>query len=83
MAENLDGIGLAIIGCGVIARFRAEIARDYPGVGWLGLCDIREDFGRQLADDVNADFFATDMEELIKRPEVNAVMVITDENRHF
>ena len=83
MAENIDDIGLAIIGCGVIARFRAEIARDYPGVGWLGLCDIREDFGRQLADDVSADFFTTDMEELIKRPEVNAVMVITDENRHF
>ncbi|MDP6428553.1 MAG: Gfo/Idh/MocA family oxidoreductase [Rhodospirillales bacterium] len=83
MAEKLDEIGLAIIGCGVIARFRSQIARDFPGVNWLGLCDLREDFGRKLADDVSADYFTTDMEELVKRPEVNAVMVITDENRHF
>jgi hypothetical protein len=32
-------IGLAVIGCGTIGRIRAEFARDYPGIGWLGLCD--------------------------------------------
>ena len=83
MRKPLDEIGLAIIGCGVIARFRSQIARDFPGVKWLGLCDIREEFGRTLADDINADYFTTDMEELVNRPEVNAVMIITDENRHF
>lgn len=83
MAENLDEIGLAIIGCGVIGKFRAQNARDFPGVKWLGLCDLREDFGRKLADEVGADYFTTDAEELINRPEINAVMVITEENHHF
>ena len=83
MGENLKEIGLAVIGCGVIARFRSEIARDYPGVKWLGLCDLREDFGSKLADDASADFFTTDMMELVHRPEVNAVMIVTEENRHF
>ena len=32
-------IGLAVIGCGTIGRIRAELARAYPGVGWIGLCD--------------------------------------------
>ena len=76
-------IGLAIVGCGTIGRIRAKFARDYPGVGWLGLCDIKENIGSQLANDVDADFFTTNMEELIKRPEVTATMIITDENHHM
>lgn len=35
-----DDIGLAIIGCGAIGRARAELAREHPAVGWIGLCDI-------------------------------------------
>ena len=73
--ETVDEIGLAIIGCGTIGRIRAKFAREYPGVKWLGLCDINEALGRKLAADVNADFFTTDAEELIKRAEVNATMI--------
>ncbi|MAF48998.1 MAG: Gfo/Idh/MocA family oxidoreductase [Rhodospirillales bacterium] len=80
--EPVNEIGLAIIGCGTIGRIRAKFAREYPGVKWLGLCDINEDLGRKLAGDVNADFFTTSAEELIKRSEVNATMIITEENKH-
>jgi predicted dehydrogenase len=96
MVGERNEIGLAIIGCGTIGRIRAEIARDYPGVGWLGLCDIKEDLGKKLAEDTGADFFTTNyeelikrpevnavIEELIKRPEVNAVIISTDENHHM
>lgn len=62
-------IGLAIVGCGTIGRIRAEIARTYPGVGWIGLCDVKSDIGQTLARDVEADFFTTDYRELLKRPE--------------
>ena len=75
-------IGLAIIGCGTIGRIRAEMARDYPGIGWLGLCDLKEDLGQKLVEDTGADFFTTNYEELVKRPEVNAVIISTDENHH-
>ena len=81
--DTVDEIGLAIVGCGTIGRIRAKYAREYPGVKWLGLCDINDELGKQLAEDTNADFYTNDFNELINRPEVNAVMIITDENKHF
>ena len=82
MSDIIDKIGLGIVGCGTIGRIRAKFAQQYPGVEWLGLCDEQEAVGKQLAKDTNADFFTTSFEELLDRPEVNAVMVLTDENRH-
>ncbi len=76
-------IGLAIVGCGTIGRIRAELARAYPGVGWIGLCDVKSDIGNRLADDVRADFFTTDYRELLRRPEVTSTIIATDENFHF
>ncbi len=75
-------IGLAVVGCGTIGRIRAEFARDYPGVEWLGLCDINEKVGRKLAEDTNADFFTTNYKELLARPEVTASIIATEENEH-
>lgn len=75
-------IGLAIIGCGTIGRIRAILARDYPGIGWLGLCDVNAELGEKLKTDAQADFFTTSLDELLDRPEVNAVIVATDENNH-
>ena len=76
-------IGLAIVGCGTIGRIRAELARAYPGIGWIGLCDLKSDIGRKLANDVKADFFTNDFRELLRRPEVTATIIATDENFHY
>ena len=78
----MKDIGLAIIGCGTIGRIRAELARDYPGIKWLGLCDIRKDVAEKLAADCSADFYTTDFNELLNRSEVNAVIIATEENAH-
>lgn len=75
-------LGLAVIGCGTIGRVRAELAREHPSVGWLGLCDTDEPLAKQLAADTRADFVTTDLRELVARPEVDAVIVATDENHH-
>jgi myo-inositol 2-dehydrogenase/D-chiro-inositol 1-dehydrogenase len=75
-------IGLAIVGSGTIGRIRAVLARDYPGVGWLGVCDLNEKLAKKLAEDAKADFYTTDYKELLKRSEVNATIVATDENNH-
>ena len=75
-------IGLAIVGCGTVGRIRAMLAKDYPGVKWLGLCDINEEAGQKLAEVSGADFFTGDFETLLKRPEVNAAIIATDENSH-
>jgi myo-inositol 2-dehydrogenase/D-chiro-inositol 1-dehydrogenase len=82
MKERSD-IGLAIVGCGTIGRIRAELARAYPGIGWIGLCDVKSDLGRALKKDVKADFFTQDYRELLRRPEVTATIIATDENFHF
>ena len=58
------------------------MARDYPGIGWLGLCDINAEVGHKLQKDTGADFFTTDSTELIARPEVDATIIATTENDH-
>lgn len=82
MTKQKKEIGLAVIGCGTIGRIRAEFARDYPGVGWIGLCDLKSDLGESLKNDTGADFFTTDFRELLARPEVTAAIIATDENFH-
>lgn len=73
---------MAIVGSGTVGRIRAELARQYPGVGWLGLCDIKPEIGRKLGEDTDADYVTDDFEDLINRPEVTAVIIATDENKH-
>ena len=75
-------IGLAVVGCGRVGRIRARCAREYPGTEWLGCCDIDEKKGRAMAEEFGADFFTTDFAKLIQRPEVNAVIIATDEEWH-
>ena len=78
----MSGIGLAVIGCGTIGRIRAVLAREHPGVTWLGLADVHEETANALAADTDADFVTTDTAALLARPEVTAVIVATDEREH-
>lgn len=82
MAQQRSEIGLAVIGCGPIGRIRAELARAWPGVGWLGVCDIQEDLASSLARETGADFWTTDADALLARPEVNAAIIATGEAHH-
>jgi predicted dehydrogenase len=75
-------VGLAVIGCGTVGRIRAKLAWEYPGIGWLGLCDVDEQTLKNLAADTDADFATTSLTELLARPEVGAVIVATDEQEH-
>jgi myo-inositol 2-dehydrogenase / D-chiro-inositol 1-dehydrogenase len=81
-AVGSRGVGLAVIGCGTTGRIRARLASENPGVRWLGVCDLKEDLATALAADTGADYLTTDCSELIRRPEVTAVIVATDENAH-
>jgi len=75
-------IGLAVIGCGTIGSIRARIAKENGNVKWLGLCDVKEHLLKKLAEETKADFTTTDYKKLLKRPEVNAVIISTEENAH-
>jgi len=82
MAEKKE-IGLAVVGGGVVGRIRALLARDFPGVAWLGIADVNEHVGRKLAEDCEADFFTTDFRELLSRSEVNATIIATPTFQHL
>ena len=47
-------LGLAVVGCGVVGRMRSTLAKEYPGIGWIGLSDINEDLGLKLKEDIKA-----------------------------
>ena len=52
MLPNKEDIGLAVVGCGVVGRIRATLARDFPGIGWIGLSDMNDKLGEDLKRDI-------------------------------
>ncbi|HZH53592.1 MAG TPA: Gfo/Idh/MocA family oxidoreductase [Microvirga sp.] len=82
MKKSAKGIGLAIIGAGRVGLFRGEVAARHPAVEWIGIAEINPDRGKMVAEKVGADFVTSDFRELLSRPEVNAVIIATDEHLH-
>jgi predicted dehydrogenase len=54
----------------------------HPQVGWVGIAEKKPDRAQLVADKLGADFVTADHRELLRRPEVNAVIVSTDEHLH-
>jgi len=75
-------IGLAIIGAGRVGLFRGEVAARHPQVDWIGIAEILPERAKFVAQKIGADFVTKDYRELLKRSEVNAVIVSTDEHLH-
>jgi myo-inositol 2-dehydrogenase / D-chiro-inositol 1-dehydrogenase len=75
-------IGLAIVGAGRVGLFRGEVAARHPMVDFIGLADLREDRLELVQGKTRADFATTDFRELLKRPEITAAIISTDEHLH-
>ncbi|MCC7345870.1 MAG: Gfo/Idh/MocA family oxidoreductase [Variibacter sp.] len=82
MKKSAKGIGLAIVGAGRVGIFRGEIAARHPAVEWIGLAEIVPERGKAVGERIGADFVTTDYRELLRRPEVNAVIIATEEELH-
>jgi myo-inositol 2-dehydrogenase / D-chiro-inositol 1-dehydrogenase len=80
--KNPQRIGLAIIGGGRVGLFRGEVAARHPMVDFIGVADLKADRRALLKDKVKADFVTEDFRELLKRPEVTAAIISTDEHLH-
>ena len=80
--NNPKRIGLAIIGAGRVGLFRGDVAARHPQVDWIGIAEKNPERGKLVAGKIRADFVTDDYRELLKRPEVNAVIVSTDEHLH-
>jgi predicted dehydrogenase len=75
-------IGLAIVGAGRVGLFRGEVAARHPQVDFIGVADLKQDRLALLKEKTKADFVTTDFRELLKRPEVTAAIISTDEHLH-
>jgi len=75
-------IGLAIVGAGRVGLFRGEVAARHPMVDFIGVADLKQDRLSLLKEKTKADFVTTDFRELLKRPEVTAAIISTDEHLH-
>jgi predicted dehydrogenase len=76
-------IGLAVVGSGRIGGLRARLASGHPSVGFLAVSDQDAGKARELAEKIGAQFHSADNDEIIARPEVNAVIVSTSEGEHL
>jgi predicted dehydrogenase len=82
MRKTAKRIGLAIVGAGRVGLFRGEVAARHPMVDFIGLADLKEDRLELVQKKTRADFATTDFRELLKRPEVTAAIISTDEHLH-
>src|SRR5437588_5734329 len=82
MKRSAKGVGLAIIGGGRVGLFRGEVAARHPAVEWIGLAEKNPNRAGEVAPKVGADFVTGDHRELLKRPEVTAAIIATDEHLH-
>jgi len=82
MRKSPKKIGLAIVGAGRVGLIRGEVAARHPEVEWIGIAEKNPDRAKLVGDKIAADFVTSDFHELLKRPEVNAAIVSTDEHLH-
>jgi len=75
-------LGLAIIGSGRIGSLRARLAAGHPAVCFIAVSDQDPAKARELAQKVGAQAHSSDNDEIVARPEVNAVVVSTSEGEH-
>lgn len=76
------GVGLAIVGGGRVGLFRGEVASRHPAVEWIGLAEKNPNRAGEVAPKIGADFVTGDHRELLRRPEVTAAIIATDEHLH-
>jgi len=82
LKPQAKGIGLAIIGGGRVGLFRGEVAARHPAVEWIGLAEKNPNRAGEVGPRINADFVTQSHVELLKRPEVTAAIICTDEHLH-
>src|SRR2546428_2490278 len=80
--KNAKRIGLAIVGAGRVGLFGGEVAARHPMVDFIGVADLKPERRALLKEKTQADFVTADFRQLLKRPEVTAAIISTDEHLH-
>ena len=69
-----DTIGYAVVGTGLVGPTHARFAKQAIGCELKVICDLREDRGRPLADELGAEWMA-DYKALMRRDDIQIVSV--------
>jgi predicted dehydrogenase len=78
-----NSLGFGIIGCGVIADFHAQAIAQLKGAKLVGVADVVPEAVKRIADKHKVPFSTTNIDELLKRPDVNIVCVTTPSGAHM
>lgn len=81
MPENHAGFG--VIGLGVWGETHLKTYTDTPGCELVGVCDLNEELAQRRAEEYGVPFWTTDYHELLARPDLQAVSVVTPDFAHF
>jgi len=75
-------LGIAVVGAGRIGTLRARLAAKHPSVRFIAISDADPKRAQALAEQTGAAYHCANNDEVISRPEVNAVFVSTPEGEH-
>ncbi|NUP98993.1 MAG: Gfo/Idh/MocA family oxidoreductase [Armatimonadetes bacterium] len=79
----MSKLGLAMIGCGQIARIHLRESIDDPRLRWVAAVDVRPEAAEALADEFGIPGRYRTVDELLADPAVDAVVVATSPTAHL
>lgn len=74
--------GFALVGAGVFGSRHAQAYSRHPWVDFVAVCDLAGERARQIAEQYGARTVYTNVDELLKEPDVVAVSVATPDSAH-
>lgn len=78
----MDTVKVGIVGCGVIGPAHIESYQKLDGVEVRWVCDLQEDRAGKRASEFGIANRTTDVQDLLKDPELDAISVCTDHGSH-
>lgn len=77
-------LGVAIVGCGMIARFHARALAEVPDTRLVALVSRSESSARKMADELNLDAkIHTELATALTQPDVHLVIITTPSGAHL
>lgn len=88
MGTSKEKVGVGIVGCGGISRLHLSHLREIPEAEIVGFVDVRLEAARALKEEAGEKavpdaLVADDLEALLGRPDLDAVLVLTPHALHF
>ncbi|MEW6749422.1 MAG: Gfo/Idh/MocA family oxidoreductase [Candidatus Latescibacterota bacterium] len=75
-------IGMALIGCGGLARVHAQCVAGIDGARFLAWVDIREEAATGFLNDFGGEYATTDVQRVLRDDRIEAVYIVTRHDSH-